>query len=548
MRVEKIFVKNFKKIRQQNFDFNPDINIIVGDNESGKSTILEAIELCLNLRHRGKPISTILSSDLFNANAVRDFLSGPKDQSSFPEILVEAYLNEGSDLKGNNNSKGANCPGIYVKICFDPDLSAAYLEYSKNPGEITSLPIEFYKVEWYAFSWNKLNSYNKLVSCLFVDPTTLHPSQGARRYISDILDTAIKKDDKTLLNTSYRQLKKKFDEEPDVVKINKDLDDKDDITAKNLEFSIQSSPQTSWENNLQLTLDRVPFSQIGKGEQHQVQMKLALWKKSNAANVVMIEEPEIHLSHMNLVKLVKFIEDRHKDQQIFITTHSSYVLNKLSFEKICLLGDGYKRLHEVDAGTVKTLKRFPGYDTLRVVLSQKVILVEGPSEELILKKLYLDKWKRLPEEDGIDIIVIRGIGFKNFLNIALHLGNEVHVIKDNDGDWSKNIDNWMAPYKKYKFIKVFSPTDNDAYSLEPAFVAENSKVQADLDAFAKIILSTQTYNKYNNGDLAARRSFIVDWFSGESTGSKKVDSAMRIFDTEESFNVPSYINEALDFA
>lgn len=547
MHISKIFVKNFKKIREEYFDFNEDINILVGDNESGKSTILEAIELCLNLRHRGKPLSTIMSADLFNADAISDYLAGPKDQDSFPEILIEAYLEGNSDLKGNNNTLGLNCPGIFVRVFFDPDLASAYLEYARNPKDIVSLPIEFYRFEWYAFSWEKLTPYNKKISCLFVDPTALHPTMGARRYISDILDTALEKEDKTLLNTNYRQLKKKFDEEPDVVKINSYLDTQDDITGKNLEFSIESSPQTSWENNLQLTLDRIPFSQIGKGEQHQVQMKLALWKKSNAANVVMIEEPEIHLSHMNLVKLVKFIEDKHQGQQIFLTTHSSYVLNKLSFEKICLLAEGYKRLHEIDPKTVKTLKRLPGYDTLRVVLSKKVILVEGPSDELLLKKIYLKKFCRLPEEDGIDIIVVRGIGFKNFLNIAQHLGNAVHIVKDNDGDWQRNIVAWKAPYDQFDFIKVFSPKPANENSLEPAFIAANSGSQAELDAYAKLILSMQTFNKYNTGDLAARRMFLTKWFSGEGTGNRKVDSALRIFESDDDFKVPEYLTEALKF-
>lgn len=547
MHINKIFIKNFKKIRCDYFDFNKDINILVGDNESGKSTILEAIELCLNLRHRGKPLSTSLSADLFNADAVSDFLAGPKDQSSFPEILIEVYLEGDSDLKGNNNTLGSNSPGIFVRVFFDPDLASAYLEYAENPQTILSLPIEFYRFEWYAFSWDKLTPYNKKISCLFVDPTALHPTMGARRYISDILATALERKDKTLLNTNYRQLKKKFDAEPDVVKINSDLDKQDDITRKNLEFSIESSPHTSWENNLQLTLDSIPFSQIGKGEQHQVQIKLALWKRSTAADVVMIEEPEIHLSHMNLVELVRFIEDRHQSQQIFLTTHSSYVLNKLSFEKICLLADGYKRLHEIDPKTVKTLKRLPGYDTLRVVLSKKVILVEGPSDELLLKKIYHNKFDRLPEEDGIDIIVVRGIGFKNFLNIAQHLGNAVHVVKDNDGDWQKNILDWKAPYDEYSFIKVFSPKSANENSLEPAFISANSGSQTELDAYAKMVLSTQIYNEYDTGDIVARQAFLLDWFSGEGTGSKKVDSAMRIFETDDEFKVPNYLIEALQF-
>src|SRR5690606_25362225 len=108
--------------------------------------------------------------------------------------------------------------------------------------------------------------------------------------------------------------------------------------------------------------------------------------------------PENHLSHIELSRLVQNIEDQRDDKQLFLTTHSSYVLNKLSIDKICLLHDSYQRLHLVDKGVVKTLKRLPGYDTLRVALSKKVILVEGPSDELVLKRIYQDKNKgRLPE-------------------------------------------------------------------------------------------------------------------------------------------------------
>lgn len=276
-------------------------------------------------------------------------------------------------------------------------------------------------------------------------------------------------------------------------------------------------------------------------------MKLALWKKSTAANVVMIEEPEIHLSHINLVKLVKFIEEKHQGQQIFLTTYSSYVLNKLSFEKICLLAGGYKRLHEVDPKTVRTLKRLPGHDTLRVVLSKRVILVEGPSDELVLKKIYRYKFNKLPEEDGVDIIVVRGIGFKNFLNIAQHLGNAVHVVKDNDGDWENNIEDWKAPYDGFGFIKVFSPKPTSENSLEPAFIYANSDSQAKLDAYAKVVLTPQTDSNYDNGDLATRQAFLTAWFSGEGTGGKKVDSAMRIFETDDEFAAPDYLIEALKF-
>ena len=53
MFIRKLRVTNFKKFRGNEFDFNDDINIIVGDNESGKSTLLEAIELCLSANNLG---------------------------------------------------------------------------------------------------------------------------------------------------------------------------------------------------------------------------------------------------------------------------------------------------------------------------------------------------------------------------------------------------------------------------------------------------------------------------------------------------------------
>ncbi len=125
-----------------------------------------------------------------------------------------------------------------------------------------------------------------------------------------------------------------------------------------------------------------------------------------------------------------------------MTTHNSYVLNKLSMDKLCLIGDGYIRLNNLDRDTIKRIKRLPGYDTLRIVLAQKAILVEGPSDELIIKKLFRDVHNKLPEEMGIDVIVVSGLGFKNYLNIAKIIGTSTLVIRDNDGDYGVNRKCW----------------------------------------------------------------------------------------------------------
>lgn len=43
MRIEKVKIKNYKLFQDFTMLFNDDLNIIVGDNEAGKSTLLEAI-------------------------------------------------------------------------------------------------------------------------------------------------------------------------------------------------------------------------------------------------------------------------------------------------------------------------------------------------------------------------------------------------------------------------------------------------------------------------------------------------------------------------
>ncbi|HFO5003303.1 TPA: AAA family ATPase, partial [Escherichia coli] len=167
----------------------------------------------------------------------------------------------------------------------------------------------------------------------------------------------LSREEQAVLGIKYRQLKESFNDDDNVKHINSDLDITNDISDKNMKIVADISGNTNLEANLQLSLDGITLPFIGKGEQHKVQIKLAMQNKANDVNVILIEEPENHLSHMNLSSLVNFIEKKHEGKQLFISTHSSFVMNKLSLNKICLLGNGYKKLDKIDSGTVKNLKR-----------------------------------------------------------------------------------------------------------------------------------------------------------------------------------------------
>ena len=45
MPLKQIIIQNFKSLRNLKIQFNNGLNILVGDNEAGKSTILEAIHI-----------------------------------------------------------------------------------------------------------------------------------------------------------------------------------------------------------------------------------------------------------------------------------------------------------------------------------------------------------------------------------------------------------------------------------------------------------------------------------------------------------------------
>jgi len=550
--VKSIKLINFKKFRNELLAFNEDVNIFVGDNNAGKSTILEALEIVLNYSHRGRPFNGEFSPDLFNQDAVTGFLASDLSIKYMPSLIIEAYIDGVPEYRGSNNSLKADAQGVVVQACFDPSLEAVYESHLLTKPNITSIPIEFYKVEWLDFGWNPIKPIAKKFKALYIDPTRIHPTMGKNQYISSILNTALAKEELVKLTLNYRENLQVFNNSGEVKIVNASLDAGHLITDSKLTIAASTLPAGSIQTGLQLEVNDVPFHFIGKGEQSNVQIKLAIQNKSHDIDLVMMEEPENHLSHTNLNKLVHYIENQRGNKQLFLTTHSSYVLNKLSIDKICLVQSGYKRLHNLNAKVVKTLKRLPGYDTLRVALSGKVILVEGPSDELVLKKIYQRKHNRLPEQDGIDIIVVRGVGFKTFIEVGKEIGTEIHVLRDNDGDYDGNVVQGRLEYVAFPNIRLYSSKNDAEFSLEPAMIYANAIDIKTLDAFAKEVLSTETFNIYNKEiTLEDRRENLIRWFKsvkGNGKGGRKVDSAVKLFDGVLDFKYPDFLDEVLDFA
>ncbi len=107
--IKKIKPKKFKRFRSLSVPLYKDLNVIVGENESGKSTILSAINCVLGGNR--KKIETIGIDRLINTQAIKEFLLSDKNYEDLPKLSVELYLNEQNniDLNGKNNSDDIEC-------------------------------------------------------------------------------------------------------------------------------------------------------------------------------------------------------------------------------------------------------------------------------------------------------------------------------------------------------------------------------------------------------------------------------------------------------
>jgi len=534
MSIKKLIVKNFKCLKDTEIELNPHLNIIVGDNEAGKSTLLEAINLVLSSQINGRGIQYELNPYYFNEEVVNEYLKALRDgqKNPPPSIFIEAYFEDDENLakfRGTNNSLREDCPGIKLLIEFNEEFNDEYAEYISSPEQIRTVPIEYYVTRWYSFAHNPITAHSVPVNSTFIDTSPLfRTSSGADRYILKIISDVLEPKQRVDLSLVYRKMKDVFLEEDGVKRINEYLaTKKGDITDKELSVSMDISSRSTWETSLTPHLDDIPFLLTGKGEQSSIKIKLAM-EASDDAHIFLVEEPENHLSHPNMNKLIGKISEKGKEKQIVVATHSSFVLNKLGVENVILFNRGKSmKLDTLKPDTRDYFMKLPGHDTLRLILSQKAILVEGPSDELIVQKAFAKKHGGKPLERGVDVISVQSLAFKRFLEIAVLLDLTVSVVTDNDGDIAQ-LKRKYSDYLGLEKIKIHYDEDESCPTLEPQLLKANS-----LDVLNGILETKKT--KFENEDD------LLTYMQ-----KNKTDCALKIFSSSVVIDFPGYIENAIN--
>ena len=535
--IEKINIVNYKCFKGRfSLNLNKGINIIVGNNEAGKSTIIEAIHLALSGMLNGRYLRNELSQYVFNKEIETIYLNSLKTDNpeKLPIVVIEIFFSGDNfpELEGDGNSTKKKGCGISFKVEFDEQFQDDYAELLTT--EVTTIPIEFYKITCTSFAREGITVKSIPVKSVLIDSASTRFQNGSDVYISKIIKDDLVEKEIVDLSQAYRKLKEAFMADESVAAINKKITGKADISTKTVHISVDLSAKNSWETSLMTYLEGIPFHQIGKGEQCLIKTNLALaHKKAKESNLILIEEPENHLSHTKLNQFIKSISDKCQDKQIIITTHSSFVANKLNLKNLILLNSNKEKVSLTDLSkeTYEFFEKLPGYETLRMLLCSKAILVEGPSDELIMQRAFMDKHdKALPIEKEIDVISV-GLTFKRFLEIADIIKKPVAVVTDNDADYDTKIAKKYEDYDNSDTIKIFADKRNELRTLEPQLVDANKE---NLKLLCEILELNE--DDYDTEELISE--YMI---------ANKTESALKIFSSENSINYPKYINDVIEW-
>lgn len=549
MYIQEVRIYNFKQFKIFKQDFNSSLNILVGNNDVGKSTVLEAIHLCLTGFYQGRYLKNDLTHYIFNDTVVKEYFKELRNGniSDPPKVCIELWFNEGDEFVGNTNSdKDYHAAGISYTIELNEDFREEYDQYVAN-GNLTILPVEYYTVIWQSFRRDPLTSKKIPLKSFLIDGSNQH-SDLSGRFISHILTTVLDQQDSLSIAHAVRENQQNLDHDANLTKINTKLQDMGEFNGSDV-FSLSTDHSSCrlWESSFIANINEIPLHFLGKGTQVQVQVKLSMAKSSKEKNripVMLIEEPESHLSFTSMNQLISFISDKKDQQQTFITTHSSYVINKLGLNSLILMSKGKSvRLHDLSEDTQRYFQKLAGYETLRMLLANKTILVEGDSDELIVQKAYFQKFGRMPIEDGIDVQCIKGLSFLRYLELASKLNLNVRVVTDNDGNVEKLENKFQAYVHENAQPNIKICYNKDIYGCADFEGSEGLKKGFNYNTLEPNIVIRNKLSLLNSilGTKCSNAGEMLKYMH-----NRKSDCALDILTSTEQIIVPDYIKEAIN--
>lgn len=449
-------LKNFRSFDSKIHEiaFNKGLTVLVGENDSGKSAILDAIRIVLGTTDFNW--YRISDSDFFNEdNSLEiEIICKFTDLSVLETSAFLEYLTYEDD------DRGEKIPSLYlhwkcrVLQSFKPARPVSSMVTGKNgDGPILSpesremLRVTYLRALRDAYS-DMQSGRNSRLSQVVQNVPAISKGEPELREGVELKDLSLvgifNLSNKLLAD--YPALKIVKEQMTDILK-NQMLLDGDNLATK---FEVTGSETadtrklTSLLEKLDLTIDKDTTSLKGipgLGTSNIMSMACELLLRRNSqetCQLLLIEEPEAHIHAQRQMKLVKSLQDEAEanSQQIILTTHSPLLASAVKLENIIIIknGNAYplsKSETNLESDDYSFLERYLDATKANLFFARNVIIVEGPGEALLLPTL-----SRLLERDfvnfGVSLVDVRSTGLRRYSKIFQRKNKNNQMYSD---DW-----------------------------------------------------------------------------------------------------------------
>ena len=432
-RIRKIEIQNFRGIKSLEWYPSNGINCLIGHGDSGKSTLLDAIDMCIGARRNisfydtdfynldvENPISiTIilgsLSDDLKNIDTYGDYLRGfdckNKNIDDEPRTGLETILSV-------NLSVGADLDPVWSLL--SDRAQARGLSRNLNWADRVRLsPTRIGNISDYNLSWKKGSILNKLSD--ETADASFELATAARNVRAEFGESA------------QKQLVKALDA------VKSTTDELGIPTAGDVKAMLDAHSISFSSGVISLhDANGVPLKNLGIGSTRLLIAGLQR-KAAESSSVLLVDELEYGLEPHRIIKFLDSLgakEDKTQPPlQVFMTTHSPTALRELSKEQLYILRHDDDKHHCIYFGEEDdvqgTIRRFP-----EAFLGSAILVCEGASEVGFIRGL--DQYrstKNSPSIHALGVCLVDAGGVDNIYKRALPLinaGYRVAVLRDDD--------------------------------------------------------------------------------------------------------------------
>lgn len=434
MKLSVFSVVNYRSITTARKIKTNNMTVLVGKNNEGKSNILRALTLAMD-------IMKIYSKDPRSLQiAVRPYLKNHYSwEKDYPISLQEKNPNGWSSIDLNFELDEQDI--LAIRSMTGIRLSGCIPVRVSTNGAAAKIDIPKRGTAAFADADNK----KKIIEyvCFKIDFNFI-PAVRTEYDALRVVDSLIEKSLETLdTNPDYINAMNKIEELQQGILdgiSNQIIEPLQEFlpTVRNVQIHIQNERRRiAMRRNTEIIIDDgtpTPIQQKGDGIKSLTALAiLNIPARVDRVSVVAIEEPESHLHPESARQLYDTIMSLSQTHQIVLTTHSPLFVNRTNLKENIIVNDG-------KATPVKKIKEIR--DVLGIHISdnltnaEHVLIVEGEDDKIALEKLLPSmstKIKRAIQNGTFIIDYIGGAGNLPYkLSFYRNLQCKYHVLLDND--------------------------------------------------------------------------------------------------------------------